>query len=148
MQSCGSFCDKWSFGKSFLRSSNPGAARLPPVRGTVFCIPHPSSYPLREDLPEKEQLEDDLPQHGENSGNGNNAQQVPTALPAFGEAAVNSGKPSRPLWVQNSHSSGDRQKNTQRTDLKEKMFPNCDFSATDRLALLQKATRLTLNSSW
>lgn len=35
-----------------------------------------------------------------------------------------------------THSSGDRQKNTQQTELKEEMLPNCDFSAMDRLGLL------------
>lgn len=58
MQSCGSLCEKWSFGKSFLSFSNPGATLIY-LHLEEQCSA--SSYPLREDLAEKQQLEDGSP---------------------------------------------------------------------------------------
>lgn len=66
---------------------------------TVCCIPQPPSYTLREDLPEKEQLEDVSPYHSMNPSNGSDAQQQPTSLPTFTDVAVCSVKPPKPLWV-------------------------------------------------
>lgn len=45
--------------------------------------------------------------------------------------------------AQPSCSPGGRRRKARQTDFTLEMFTNCDFSATDRAALLQKATMLT-----
>lgn len=145
-QPCASFCEKWT-----SKGSCELLACLQPCdepEGTACRVPwHRRPRRAKVDWAGSSGK---MFWRGRNLTCGSDAQQQPAGLSAFtsrAELTVRLVKTTNLSGLrshaQPSCSSGGRRRKARQTDFIEEMFTNCDFSATDRAALFQKATMLT-----